>query len=191
MHTCLVYSNGVNTLWPGDTACDRDLGHVTSSNGFFSYATEPPSNQYWLIINGFCGFRVRAIFQEVFMIYVCKINLKIAFYIMTLFPRGQWVNLQHTRKINWSVDRLVAIHFFSKHVLCSIITKSRLSDKWIHMWFRPPLTPTMSRRIFGTRPLLEPMPAYYHLGHSEEFPCSLNNKRARLSYNKMNLNDRL
>ena len=45
-------------------------------------------NQRWLIINGFCDIHIRAISQEILIISICKMGLKITFLPKTKYCRG-------------------------------------------------------------------------------------------------------
>ena len=59
-------------------------------------------NQCWLIINGFFGIHMRAILQEIFMISICKMSLKITFLKLQSAPaRSQSVKTKQHRLGRW------------------------------------------------------------------------------------------
>ena len=119
LHAYLSCFNGFNSLWPGD-AIWRLRSWSTSAWAMACCSTAPSHypGRYWLMSH------------EIFMTYVCQMNLKLAFLEITAAvyqdPR---VNPPLTRKIDWSVDQLAAVYFRSFY---SIITTLRSSDKYIH-----------------------------------------------------------
>ena len=75
----------VNSLWPSDAISSHCL------------------NQYWLIINGFCDIHMTVISQEILMISICKMSLKITFLkLLQNFPRAN--ELTHCRYNNLTLS---------------------------------------------------------------------------------------
>ena len=67
-----------NSPWPGDAILQHRSGSTLTQ--VMACCLTAPShylNQCWLVISGFCGIHVRAIFQEILLISICKMNLEI------------------------------------------------------------------------------------------------------------------
>ena len=68
----------LNSLWPSDAMWDH-RSESTQAQSMACCLTAPSHylNQYWLIINGICGIHLLPTSQEIHVISICKIGLKI------------------------------------------------------------------------------------------------------------------